>query len=159
MTISVHLYFCQSRITPLCFSLVFSLFYFPLFFPTVLFHSFFPSASHPSSHPLTPVSTAPPPPILINFIQGLVSFVLCICLKIGLGRETFSCNHKSVRLIVWKALQLGRALFPLEDYYIVPVRLWQVFLTRYLCLISDFQDVKNTFSLPYPVLVTRRLFT
>ena len=42
-----------------------------------------------------------------------------ICLKIGLGRETFSCNHKSVRLILWKALQSGRALFRLEDYYIV----------------------------------------
>ena len=43
------------------------------------------------------------------------------CLKIGLGRETFSCNHKGVRLILWKALQSGRALFRLEDYYIVHV--------------------------------------
>ena len=42
-----------------------------------------------------------------------------ICLKIGLGRETFSCSHKGVRLILWKALQSGRALFRLEDYYIV----------------------------------------
>ena len=30
---------------------------------------------------------------------GLVLFVLCICLKIGLGRETFSCeNHKKCPL-------------------------------------------------------------
>ena len=29
-----------------------------------------------------------------------------ICLKIGLGRETFSCeNHKSVRLILWQKYQ------------------------------------------------------
>ena len=43
----------------------------------------------------------------------------CICLKIGLGRETFSCeNHRSVRWILWKALQSGRALFRWEDYYI-----------------------------------------
>ena len=47
-------------------------------------------------------SSAPPTtfPLPSLFIQGLVSFVLCICLKIGLGRETFSCNHKSVRLIL-----------------------------------------------------------
>ena len=49
------------------------------------------------------------------------AWYLCICLKIGLGRVTFSCNHKSVRLILWKALQSGRALFRLEDYYIVYV--------------------------------------
>ena len=43
-----------------------------------------------------------------------------ICLQIGLGRETFSCeNHKSVRWILWKALQSGRALFRWEDYYIL----------------------------------------
>ena len=28
-------------------------------------------------------------------------------------------NHKSVRWILWKALQSGRALFRWEDYYIV----------------------------------------
>ena len=45
---------------------------------------------------------------------------LIVCLKIGLGRETFSSkNHRSVRWIVWKALQSGRALFRWEDYYIV----------------------------------------
>ena len=51
-----------------------SLFFPPVFFPFVLFPTvlshcffsqFFPSVSHPSSHPLTPVSTAPPPPIPI----------------------------------------------------------------------------------------------
>ena len=82
---------------PVFFPWFFPLFYFPLFFFTVFSQCF--------------------PPIL--FIQGLVSFVLCICLKIGLGRETFSCNHKHVRLFLWKALQSGRALFRLEDYYIV----------------------------------------
>ena len=45
-------------------------------------------------------------------------------LKIGLGRETFSCeNHKSVRLILWKALQSGWALYRWEDYYIVNCKL------------------------------------
>ena len=39
-------------------------------------------------------------------------------IHLGLGRETFSCNHKGVHLILWKALQSGRALFRLEDYYI-----------------------------------------
>ena len=74
---------------PCVFSLVFSLcFISHCSFPLFCFYGFFPSASHPSSHPLTPVSTAPPLPSL--FIQGLVSFVLRICLKIGLGRETFS---------------------------------------------------------------------
>ena len=92
--------FCQSRITPLCFSpvffsLVFSLCFishcsFPLFF----FHSFFPVfPTHP--HTLSPQS-ALPHPLPSLFIQGLVSFVLCICLKIGLGRETFSSKITKV---------------------------------------------------------------
>ena len=53
-------------------------------------------------------------------ITSFVMLVCGICLKIGLGRESFSCkNHKSVRWILWKALQSGRALFPWEGYYIV----------------------------------------
>ena len=58
-------FFCQSRITPLCFSLCFfpgffPLFYFPLFFPTVFFTVFswcFPpilTPSYPSQHCPTP---------------------------------------------------------------------------------------------------------
>ena len=116
---SIMSVFCQSRITPLCFCLVFSL----CFIPTVIshcvfFHSFFlVFPTHPRT--LSPPS-ALPHPLPSLFIQGLVSVVLCICLKIGLGRETFSSeNNKSVRLILWKALQSGRALFRLEDYYIV----------------------------------------
>ena len=90
------------------------LFHFPLFLFTVFFLVF---PTHP--HTLSPQSVLPHPlPSL--FIQSLVSFVLCICLKIGLGRETFSCeNDRSVRWILWKALQSDRALFPWEDYYIV----------------------------------------
>ena len=69
------IFFCQSRITPLCFSLCFfPLFHFPLFFPT-FFSQFFPSVSHPSSHPLTPVSTAPPPPIPIYPRSCVACFV------------------------------------------------------------------------------------
>ena len=34
------------------------------------------------------------------YLSPRVSLYLSICLKIGLGRETFSCNHKSVRLIL-----------------------------------------------------------
>ena len=99
---------------PLCFFPVFfPLFYFPLFFFTVFFLVLL---THP--HTLSPQS-ALPHPLPSLFIQGLVLFVLCICLKIGLGRETFSCNRKSVRLILWKALQSSRALFRLEDYYIL----------------------------------------
>ena len=80
------------------FPCVFPWFYFPLFFPTVLFTVFSPVLpTHP--HTLSPQS-ALPHPLPSLFIQGLVSFVLCICLKIGLGRETFSCNHKSVHLIL-----------------------------------------------------------
>ena len=93
--------FCQSRITPLCFSL----FFFSLcFIPTVIshcvfFHSFFlVFPTHPRT--LSPPS-ALPHPLPSLFIQGLVSVVLCICLKIGLGCETFSSeNNKSVRLIL-----------------------------------------------------------
>ena len=65
-----------------------------------LFHSFFPVfPTHPRT--LSPQS-ALPQPLPSLFIQGLVSLVLCICLKIGLGRETLSSeNNKSVRLILW----------------------------------------------------------
>ena len=95
-------FFCQSRITPLCFSLCFfPLFFSPLFFPGPLFffqQFFLVFPTHP--HTPSPQS-ALPHPLPSLFIQGLVSFVLCICLKIGLGRETFSCkNHKSVREIL-----------------------------------------------------------
>ena len=77
---------------PVFFTCFFPLFYFPLFFPTVFFHSFFlVFPTHP--HTLSPQS-ALPHPLPSLFIQGLVSFVLCICLKIGLGRKTFSGkNH------------------------------------------------------------------
>ena len=65
-----------------------------------------PSSDH------DPPPPPPPPPPKIEII------LLCICLKIGLSRETFSSeNNKSVRLILWKALQSGRALFRWEDYY------------------------------------------
>ena len=55
-------------------------------------------------------------------------------LKIGLGRETFSCeNHKSVRWILLKALQSGRALFRWEDYYIVQNSMvWYFNYIRYI---------------------------
>ena len=55
----------------------------------------------------------------VSRLRPIFRQIHCICLKIGLSRETFSCNHKCVRLILWKALQSGRALFRLEDYYIV----------------------------------------
>ena len=100
--------FCQSRITPLCFSLCF----FPGFISHCSFHSFFlVLPTHP--HTLSPQS-ALPHPLPSLFIQGLVSFVLCICLKIGLGRETFSCNHKSVRLIL-QNYTINRFLCKKED--------------------------------------------
>ena len=101
--------FCQSRITPLCFSPCFfpgffpGLFYSHCHFPRCVFQGFFHSIfpvfpTHPRT--LSPQSALPQPfPSL--FIQGLVSLVLCICLKIGLGRETLSSeNNKSVRLIL-----------------------------------------------------------
>ena len=69
--------FCQSRITPLCFSLCFfpGLFYSHCHFPLWFFSQFFPSVSHPSSHPLTPVSTAPAPPISIYPRSCVACFV------------------------------------------------------------------------------------
>ena len=46
-------------------------------------------------HTLSPQS-ALPHPLPSLFIQGLASFVLCSCPKIGLGRETFSCETQKV---------------------------------------------------------------
>ena len=85
ITISIHLYFflSVSHHTSLFFSLFFfhvffpwffPLFYFTLFFPAVFFSQFFPSVSHPSSHPLTPVSTAPSSPIPIYPRSCVVCF-------------------------------------------------------------------------------------
>ena len=84
--------FCQSRITPLCFfPCVFPF----VLFPTVLSHCFFSTVFPTHPHTLSPQSALPQPfPSL--FIQGLVSLVLCICLKIGLGRETFSSKITKV---------------------------------------------------------------
>ena len=57
-------------------SLASHLFVFPfVLFHTVSSHCFFPSVSHPSSHPLAPVSTAPPPPIPIYPRSCVVCFV------------------------------------------------------------------------------------
>ena len=70
--------FCQSRITPLCFFPSFSLCFishssFPLFFFSQFFSQCF--LGNPSSHPLTPVSTAPSPPIPIYPRSCVVCFV------------------------------------------------------------------------------------
>ena len=105
VSLALHLF-----VFPCVFSRVFSL---VCFIPTVIshcvffrvfFHSFFlVFPTHPRT--LSPQSALPQPfPSL--FIQGLVSLVLCLCLKIGLGRETLSSeNNKSVRLIL--CLQYG----------------------------------------------------
>ena len=115
VSLALHLF-----VFPCVFSLVFfpGLFYSHCHFPLFFFHSFFlVFPTHPRT--LSPQS-ALPHPLPSLFIQGLMSLVLCICLKIGPGRETLSSeNNKSVRLILWKALQSGRALFRWEDYYIV----------------------------------------
>ena len=103
MTISIHLYFLSvSHHTSLFFPVFFFLcFISHCFLHSVCFFTVFPSVSHPSSHPLTPVSTAPAPAHAIPIYPRSCVVFLCICLKIGLGRETFSCeNHKSVRLIL-----------------------------------------------------------
>ena len=51
-----------------------------------------------------------------TFIYSDLQANTCICLKIGLGRETFSCeNHKSVRWILWKALQSGPSTISLGE--------------------------------------------
>ena len=82
--------FCQSRLTPLCFfPCVFSLVFPFVLFPTVFFFTVFSQCfppiltpSHPSQH-----SLPHPLPSL---------FIMCICLKIGLGRETFSSKITKV---------------------------------------------------------------
>ena len=106
-----------SHHTSLFFPVFFPWFYFPLFFPTVLFTVFswcFPpilTPSHPSQHFPTPSHP---------YLSKVLCRLFCVfAWRSASARETFSCNHKSVRLILWKALQSGRALFRLEDYYIV----------------------------------------
>ena len=71
------------------------------FFPLcIFFHSFFlVFPTHP--HTLSPQS-AQPQPLPPIFIQGLVSLVLCVCLKIGLGRETFSSENNRTLRGAWR---------------------------------------------------------
>ena len=90
ITISIHLYFFVS-LAPHLF--VFPHFFFPLFLFTLCFFTVFFPMFPIQPHTLSPQS-ALPHPLPSLFIQSLASFVLCSFPKIGLGRETFSCETK-----------------------------------------------------------------
>ena len=92
VSLASHLFVFSPVFFPWFFSLCFiSHCFFPLFF----FHSFFFPVFPTHPHTLSPQS-ALPHPLPSLFIQSIVSFVLCICLKIGLGRETFRSNITKV---------------------------------------------------------------